>query len=194
HRRPRDPSCRQTCGRGCRWCRCNARSNPPFGIPVSLFGHRHGPPRFTRRPSWSRPARLWAEAGKRAACRYDSISGAVHDDLVQSPSGQVEARSEPVMQTRELGQTGLRVTRLGLGLAALGRPGYINLGHADDLGHDHDRQAMQRHAHAVLDAAWNTGVCYFDTARSYGDGERFLASWLAARGVSPTEVVVASKW
>jgi aryl-alcohol dehydrogenase-like predicted oxidoreductase len=98
------------------------------------------------------------------------------------------------MQTRQLGQTGLIVTRLGLGLAALGRPGYINLGHAGDIGSDHDRQVMQQHAHAVLDAAWNSGVRYFDTARSYGDGERFLASWLLARGLEPAEVVVASKW
>ncbi|HTN99479.1 MAG TPA: aldo/keto reductase [Microthrixaceae bacterium] len=40
------------------------------------------------------------------------------------------------MQSRELGTTGLMVTPLGLGLAALGRPGYINLGHgADFAGH-----------------------------------------------------------
>jgi hypothetical protein len=32
---------------------------------------------------------------------------------------------------RLLGTTGLTVTPLGLGLAALGRPGYINLGHKD---------------------------------------------------------------
>ena len=41
------------------------------------------------------------------------------------------------MDTRLLGRTGSIVSRLGLGLAALGRPGYINLGHADDLGHDY---------------------------------------------------------
>jgi aryl-alcohol dehydrogenase-like predicted oxidoreductase len=98
------------------------------------------------------------------------------------------------MQARPLGQTGLKATRLGLGLAALGRPGYINLGHAADLEHSYDRQEMQAHAHAVLDAAWEVGVRYFDAARSYGDGERFLASWLAVRGRSPGEVVVASKW
>ena len=43
------------------------------------------------------------------------------------------------MQLGRLGKTGQPVTRLGLGLAALGRPGYINLGHADDLGRDYDR-------------------------------------------------------
>ncbi len=83
---------------------------------------------------------------------------------------------------------------LGLGLAALGRPGYINLGHADDLGHDYDVAAMQAHAHAVLDAAWRAGVRYFDAARSYGRAEEFLGAWLCARRISPAEVGVGSKW
>ena len=37
------------------------------------------------------------------------------------------------MDRTRLGETGLGVSRIGLGLAALGRPGYINLGHSDDL-------------------------------------------------------------
>lgn len=83
---------------------------------------------------------------------------------------------------------------LGLGLAALGRPGYINLGHGHDLGPDRSRGAMERHAHAVLDAAYDGGVRYFDVARSYGLAEQFLASWLAKRAVAPGMVTVASKW
>ena len=47
------------------------------------------------------------------------------------------------MQTRPLGDSGLVVTRLGLGVAALGRPGYVNLGHANDLGGQYDRDAMR---------------------------------------------------
>ena len=80
---------------------------------------------------------------------------------------------------RTLGATGLPVSPLGLGLAALGRPGYINLGHHGDVG-DTDVDAMERHAHEVLDAAYEGGVRYFDAARSYGRGEAFLASWLEA--------------
>src|SRR5688500_10857089 len=52
------------------------------------------------------------------------------------------------MQLRTLGATGLLVSPIGLGLAALGRPGYINLGHAADLGHDYDVAAMTAHTHA----------------------------------------------
>jgi aryl-alcohol dehydrogenase-like predicted oxidoreductase len=92
-----------------------------------------------------------------------------------------------------LGATGLPVSPLGLGLAALGRPGYINLGHAADVGDTHV-EAMQRHAHEVLDAALGGGVRYFDAARSYGRAEAFLASWLDRRGLGRDDVTVGSKW
>jgi aryl-alcohol dehydrogenase-like predicted oxidoreductase len=98
------------------------------------------------------------------------------------------------METRRLGQTSLIVSRIGLGLAALGRPGYINIGHADDLHRDYDTQAMETQCHAVLDAAWELGVRYFDTARSYGRAEEYLASWLAKRKLRPDEVSIGSKW
>ncbi len=98
------------------------------------------------------------------------------------------------MRPHLLGTTGLTVTPLGLGLAALGRPGYINLGHAADLAHDYDVAAMEARAHAVLDAAWAAGVRYFDAARSYGRAEEFLGRWLATRRVPPGAATVGSKW
>lgn len=98
------------------------------------------------------------------------------------------------MQRNRLGAGGPLVTRIGLGLAALGRPGYINLGHADDLGRSYDPAAMEAHAHAVCDEAWALGVRYFDAARSYGRAEEFLGSWLRARGHDPAEVTAGSKW
>ena len=96
------------------------------------------------------------------------------------------------METHPLGGTSLQVTRMGLGLAALGRPGYINLGHGDDLAHDYDLEAMETRAHVVLDAAWEAGVRYFDAARSYGRAEAFLASWLDKRGHK--DALAGSKW
>ena len=86
---------------------------------------------------------------------------------------------------RPLGTTGLDVSRIGLGLAALGRPGYINLGHSKDLEQNYAVQAMERRAHQVLDAAYAAGVRYFDAARSYGRAEAFLGSWLTARKIPP---------
>ena len=93
-----------------------------------------------------------------------------------------------------LGNTDLEVTPIGLGLAALGRPGYINLGHASDLEGHTDVASMERGAHAVLDAAYESGVRYFDAARSYGRAEAFLGSWLDQRGFGPDDVTVGSKW
>ncbi len=95
---------------------------------------------------------------------------------------------------RTLGASGPAVSPLGLGLAALGRPGYITLGHGEDLGGDRSVEAMERQAHEVLDAAYRAGLRYFDAARSYGRAEAFLASWLKARGLRPEDVTVGSKW
>src|SRR5215469_7765618 len=93
-----------------------------------------------------------------------------------------------------LGKTGLVVSRLGLGLAALGRPGYMTLHHRRDLGGRYEPEIMEARAHAVLDAAHSRGVRYVDVARSYGRGEGFLASWLGPRRWDRDEIVVASKW
>lgn len=98
------------------------------------------------------------------------------------------------MDTRPLGSTGLRVTPLGLGLAALGRPAYINAGRAVDLGADRSVDVLQARSHAVLDAAWAAGIRYLDAARSYGLAERFLGTWLRTRAIAPGEVTVGSKW
>jgi aryl-alcohol dehydrogenase-like predicted oxidoreductase len=48
------------------------------------------------------------------------------------------------MPARSLGSTGLLVSRLGLGLAALGRPAYINLGRSEDCGHQRAIADLQR--------------------------------------------------
>ena len=49
------------------------------------------------------------------------------------------------------------MTRIGLGLAALGRPGYINLEHGADVA-DASVEGMRRAAFEVLDAAYAGGV------------------------------------
>jgi aryl-alcohol dehydrogenase-like predicted oxidoreductase len=85
-------------------------------------------------------------------------------------------------------------SRIGLGLAALGRPGYIDLGHGEDFAGRTDVESMGARAHAMLDAAYGAGVRYFDAARSYGRAEAFLGSWLTERGIAPGEVGVGSKW
>ncbi|MBJ7906850.1 aldo/keto reductase [Streptomyces sp. NPDC003656] len=82
---------------------------------------------------------------------------------------------------------------IGLGLAAVGRPGYINLGRDQDLGADRSVEALRARSHELLDAAYAQGVRYFDAARSYGRAEEFLADWLTAHP-EIDDVVIGSKW
>lgn len=80
---------------------------------------------------------------------------------------------------------------IALGLAALGRPGYLNLGHHRDIP-DASVEGMRAQTWAVLDAAYAEGVRHVDTARSYGLAEEFLGGWLSHHG--HTDVAVTSKW
>ncbi len=98
----------------------------------------------------------------------------------------------PLPET-SLGRTGLHLPRLALGLAALGRPGYINLGHGEDL-EDYEVHAMEAHTHDMLNLAFGQGVRYFDAARSYGKAEDFLLSWLQQYPEKAAAVTVGSKW
>ncbi len=97
----------------------------------------------------------------------------------------------PAMPVTRLGPTGPLVSRIGLGLAALGRPAYITTGRVSDLP-DRSVDGMRARSFAVLDAAHAAGVRYFDAARSYGRAEEFLADWLADRGYA--DAVAGSKW
>jgi len=77
-----------------------------------------------------------------------------HD--VAEPARVVEhSTNKPAIPTREIGRTGLRVSELGLGTAAIGNL-YEVLSNAD--------------AQAILDAALDRGLVYVDTAPYYGFG------------------------
>jgi aryl-alcohol dehydrogenase-like predicted oxidoreductase len=86
------------------------------------------------------------------------------------------------------------VSRIGLGLAALGRPAYINLGRQRDFGSDRSVADLERRCHAMLDAAVAAGIRYLDAARSYGMAEQFLGTWLHTRTPAKDSITVGSKW
>lgn len=98
------------------------------------------------------------------------------------------------MERIAFGRTALEVTPLGVGLAALGRPGYLTLGHGGDVAGDRSVAGMAARTHAVLDRAYAAGVRYVDAARSYGRAEAFLAAWLEADPARAATVTVGSKW
>ncbi|MBE3636755.1 aldo/keto reductase [Mangrovicoccus algicola] len=70
------------------------------------------------------------------------------------------------MKTRHIGRTGLEVSEIAFGCASIG-----NL----------YREVTEAEAQAVLDAAWEAGIRYFDTAPHYGRGlsEMRLGRFLA---------------
>lgn len=86
---------------------------------------------------------------------------------------------------------GIFTSRIALGLAALGRPGYLNLGHGQDV-RDASVEAMRATCWELLDVAYAAGVRHVDAARSYGLAEEFLGGWLAERAYD--DVAVSSKW
>jgi aryl-alcohol dehydrogenase-like predicted oxidoreductase len=92
-----------------------------------------------------------------------------------------------------LGRDGPLVSRIGLGLAAIGRPAYITTNRARDLGGDRSAETLRELTYRLLDAAHASGVRYIDVARSYGSAEAFLSGWLTSRS-GTGDVVVGSKW
>src|SRR5258707_11108631 len=95
------------------------------------------------------------------------------------------------MPTATLRAGGPVISRIGLGLAALGRPAYITSGREEDLP-DRSVTGMRTRTFSMLDAAYAAGVRYVDAARSYGRAEEFLVGWLAERGHA--DVIAGSKW
>ncbi|MCH5598915.1 aldo/keto reductase [Niabella ginsengisoli] len=85
---------------------------------------------------------------------------------------------------------GIGEAKIGLGLAALGRPEYINIGKT--RASDKTEIAFKENAFKVLDAAYKAGVRYFDTAPSYGKGEQFLYEWSVNK--ADKDIVLGTKW
>lgn len=96
------------------------------------------------------------------------------------------------MKNRQLGNSGIEVSELGIGLAALGRPAYHTLKHDRDLGPDKSPHALLNNTLATLDQAKKSGISFYDTARSYGRGEEFLNKWLT-NSYEP-HFTISSKW
>jgi aryl-alcohol dehydrogenase-like predicted oxidoreductase len=80
------------------------------------------------------------------------------------------------VERRPLGRTGIEVSRIGLGCGNFG-----GIGSAPELFGQGD---SEEEAFALMDAASEAGVNFFDTAASYGGGrsESWIGRWLAQRG------------
>jgi aryl-alcohol dehydrogenase-like predicted oxidoreductase len=92
------------------------------------------------------------------------------------------------MDPRPLGRTGLDISPIGLGCWQFSE----GKGMAGQIWPALDGETMD----AVVAAAVQRGISWYDTAQAYGDGasERALAKALKHAGVEPGEVAVATKW
>lgn len=84
----------------------------------------------------------------------------------------------------------MKTSKIGLGLAALGRPEYINLRQVID--DDKSQEYYRNNANQMLDFAYEQGVRHFDTAPSYGKGELFLQQWYGQN--SYKDLMFSTKW
>jgi aryl-alcohol dehydrogenase-like predicted oxidoreductase len=90
------------------------------------------------------------------------------------------------VEYKTLGRTGLKISAVGLGCGNFGgigsAPAFFGKGETEE------------EAVAILDAAWDMGINFFDTADAYGGGrsEAYLGRWLKARGARVRDQLVLS--
>ena len=92
------------------------------------------------------------------------------------------------MELRPLGKTGLKITPIGLGCWQFSQ----GRGFIGKVWSTLDAATID----AVVKAALDGGINWFDTAESYGYGksEEALAGALTRLGKKPGDVIVATKW
>jgi aryl-alcohol dehydrogenase-like predicted oxidoreductase len=92
------------------------------------------------------------------------------------------------MDMRDLGRSGLKITPIGLGCWQMQQ----GKGMTGTMWSVLDQETMD----AIVAAALQGGISWYDTAEAYGKGasERALATGLRHSGVEPGRVVVATKW
>jgi 1-deoxyxylulose-5-phosphate synthase len=92
------------------------------------------------------------------------------------------------VERRELGRSGISVTRVVLGCGNFGGVGSAPAFFGQGIPQDEARR--------IMDTAWELGIRAFDTADAYGGtrSETWIGEWLAARGSSVRdELVIQTK-
>jgi aryl-alcohol dehydrogenase-like predicted oxidoreductase len=90
------------------------------------------------------------------------------------------------VEYRNLGRTGLKVSAVGLGCGNFGgigsAPAFFGKGETEE------------EAFAIMDAAWEMGINFFDTADAYGGGrsEDYIGHWLKAKGARVRDQLLLS--
>lgn len=90
------------------------------------------------------------------------------------------------MKYTSLGRTGLQVSVVGVGCGNFG-----GIGSAPAFFGKGETEAE---AHAILDAAWEIGINFLDTADAYGGGrsESYIGSWLRNKDAAVRDQIILS--
>lgn len=83
------------------------------------------------------------------------------------------------------------MTHIALGMAAIGRPHYINI-KTKDSPRNLSKEQLHAHATEMLHAAYEMGIRHIDTAPGYGIAEEILADWLQQS--APADITASTKW
>jgi aryl-alcohol dehydrogenase-like predicted oxidoreductase len=88
------------------------------------------------------------------------------------------------VETRELGRSGVSISRIILGCGNFGGVGSAPAFFGRGIPHD---EALR-----IMDAAWELGITTFDTADAYGGGrsETWIGEWLADKGAAVRDTIV----
>ena len=125
--------------------------------------------------------RDWKRPGVRAKRPFRVWASTSPTELGPGQSRDHSSRPRP-----DFGSSGMAVSRSGSGWTPSAGPGYINLGHVSEPLWAHVCEGV-----GAVDAfgtgrrATLRGARYFDSARSYGLAEAFLAGWLERRNLGP---------
>src|SRR6266446_4583768 len=88
------------------------------------------------------------------------------------------------MERRQLGETGVEVSRIILGCGNFG-----GIGSAPEF---FGQGESEEEAFRIMDTAWNLGITTFDTADAYGGGrsETWIGEWLASKSAAVRDAIV----
>jgi aryl-alcohol dehydrogenase-like predicted oxidoreductase len=88
------------------------------------------------------------------------------------------------VEARELGRSGIAVSRVILGCGNFGGVGSAPAFFGQGISHEE--------APRIMDAAWELGITTFDTADAYGGGrsETWIGEWLAVKGPEVRDKIV----
>src|SRR5690606_748387 len=85
----------------------------------------------------------------------------------------------------------LEQNRIGLGMASIGRPRYINI-KQDESNEVFSLENFKEKGKVAIENAYKSGIRHFDTSPGYGIAESLLIDWLKEK--KDPSITVSTKW